>query len=111
MFKCNHTRYIVLVAVSSITYNNSAHSFVLPYACICAVFLAASTVRKMNFSELYYCFPFNANKHFLIITYCNEFAGSIHDGTLLPSKFNTQLLITVHSLSIVLTQVLLLLIL
>jgi hypothetical protein len=41
-----------------------------------------------------------------LFLYCNKFAGFyIHDGSLLHSEFNIQLLITVHSFSIVLTQV------
>jgi hypothetical protein len=36
--------------------------------------------------------------------YCNKFAGSIHNGTLLHWKLNTQLLITVHNSSRILTQ-------
>jgi hypothetical protein len=43
--------------------------------------------------------------------YCNEFAGSIHDGSLLHSKFNTQLLITVSNFFRILAHVQLLLVL
>jgi hypothetical protein len=32
-----------------------------------------------------------------LVCYCNVLVGSIHDGTLLHSKFNTQLLITISS--------------
>jgi hypothetical protein len=37
--------------------------------------------------------------------YCNKFAGSIHNGSLLQWKLNTQLLITVHNSSRILTHV------
>jgi hypothetical protein len=38
-------------------------------------------------------------------TYCNKFAGSIHNGSLLHLHLNTQLLITVHNASRILTHV------
>jgi hypothetical protein len=42
----------------------------------------------------------NARSYNLAVTfiwYCNVLEGSIHNGTLLHSKFNTQLLITISS--------------
>jgi uncharacterized membrane protein len=44
------------------------------------------------FAKNYFKVSFSGSTQFY--TYCNVLVGSIHDGTLLHSKFNTQLLIT-----------------
>jgi hypothetical protein len=41
----------------------------------------------------------------LNLLYCNKFAGSIHNGSLLHSRLNTQLLITINNSSRILTHV------
>jgi hypothetical protein len=52
------------------------------------------------------CVTFESCRISMSSTYCNKFAGfSFHDGTLLHSQFNTQLLITVHNSSSLLTHV------
>jgi hypothetical protein len=64
-----------------------------------------SILLLYNLRSVIYSFTINTHNNEVIFVcvcvciyiYCNILEGSIHDGTLLHSKFNTQLLITISS--------------
>jgi hypothetical protein len=69
-----------------------------PYVKVNRVFLWLSSVSPSHGYSLPHHSHYNIDNHPPILEeYCNEFVGSIHDGTILHSKFSTQLLITVSN--------------